>query len=103
MTRREFCTTEVILMEVLQGTRDDEAFDKIKSFMESLPLIELAYDDYFEAANIYRTCRKRGITIRKSIDCIIAALAINHDLELFSNDRDFDNIRKHFNLKEYLG
>ena len=89
-------------MEVLQGTREDGSFAKIKSFMESLPLIQLGYEDYIEAANIYRTCRKRGITVRKSIDCIIAAVAINHDLELFSNDRDFDNIRKYFKLKDYL-
>ncbi len=99
ISQKKFCTTEIIIMEILQGTKEDGAFFKIKSFMESLPLIQITYDDYIEAANIYRTCRKKGITIRTSADCLIAAVAMNHNLELFSNDRDFDNIRKHFNLK----
>jgi len=98
---KEFSTTEMIIMEVLQGIKDDKTYDKIKTFLESLPLVEVKYEDFLEAANIYRTCRKRGITIRKSIDCIIAAIAINNNLELFSIDRDFDNIRKHFELLRY--
>ncbi|HLP48367.1 MAG TPA: PIN domain-containing protein [Candidatus Kapabacteria bacterium] len=101
LENKKFTTTEIIIMEVLQGIKDDKTYDKIKSFLESLPLVEVRYDDFLEAANIYRICRKRGITIRKSIDCIIAAIAINNNLELFSNDMDFDNIRKHFELIRY--
>lgn len=101
LANKEFSTTEMIIMEVLQGIKDDKTYDKINAFLESLPLVEVKYEDFLEAANIYRTCRKRGITIRKSIDCIIAAIAINNNLELFSNDRDFDNIRKHFELPGY--
>ncbi|MCK4760725.1 MAG: PIN domain nuclease [Candidatus Aminicenantes bacterium] len=101
LSKKEFLTTEIIMMEVLQGIRDDKTYDKIKSFLESLPLVEIKYGDYIEAANIYRTCRRKGITIRKSIDCIIAAAAINNDLELISKGADFDNIRKHFALKRF--
>lgn len=89
-------------MEILQGIKDDHTYDKIKSFLESLPLVKVKYEDYLRAANIYRTCRRQGITIRKSIDCIIAAVVINNDLELFTNDSDFENIKKHFDLKIYI-
>lgn len=101
LSKKEFSTTEIIIMEVLQGIKDDNTFEKIKSFLESLPLVEVKYSDFTKAVDIYRTCRKQGITIRKSIDCIIAAVVINNDLELFSNDKDFDNIGKHFELKRY--
>jgi len=88
-------------MEVLQGIRIEETYNEIKSFLESLPLIEIKYKDYITAADIYRLCRKKGLTIRKSIDCIIAAVVINNDLELFSKDRDFEAIQKHFDFKCY--
>lgn len=101
LSTRGFAVTEIIIMEVLQGVKEDKTYDKIKTFLESLPLVEMKYEDYIEAANIYRTCRRNGITIRKSIDCIIAAVVINNKLRLFSNDRDFDNIRKHFDLKGF--
>ncbi len=101
LSKKEFSTTELIIMEVLQGIKDDNTYKKIKPFLESLPLVEVKYADFTKAANIYRTCRKQSITIRKSIDCIIAAVVINNDLELFSNDKDFDHIGKHFELKRY--
>ncbi|MCP5053071.1 MAG: PIN domain nuclease [bacterium] len=99
LATRRIITADIIIMEVLQGIKEEKTYDQIKSFLESLPKVEMKYDDYIKAANIYRTCRKKGITIRKSIDCIIAGIALNNKLELFSNDRDFDNIRKHFELK----
>ncbi len=85
-------------MEVLQGIRDDETYQVIKSFLETLPLLSIQYNDYLKAVEIYRICRKNGTTIRKSIDCIIAAVAINNKLELFSKDKDFDHIRRYFDL-----
>ncbi len=103
LSDRKFCTTEIIIMEVLQGIRDEKTYKEIKFFLESLPLIELKYEDYIMAAGIYRICRKKGLTIRKSFDCIIAAVVINNDLELFSSDRDFDSIQKHFDFKRYQG
>lgn len=101
LSNKEFAVTEIVIMEVLQGIREDKSYETTKTFLESLPLVSMKYNDYLKAANIYRTCRKNGITIRKSIDCLIAALVINNNLRLFSNDRDFDNIRKHFDLKKF--
>lgn len=98
LSLKRFATCEIIVMEVLQGIKDDHSFQVIKSFLETLPLISIQYNDYLKAVDIYRSCRKNGTTIRKSIDCIIAAVAINNKLELFSKDRDFDHIRGYFDL-----
>jgi len=56
-------------------------------------------NSYSQAAHIYFTCRRHGITIRSTIDCIIAQLAIEHDLILLHSDRDFEQIAKHFSLR----
>ena len=52
-----------------------------------------------ETSDIYRNLRKKGITIRKTIDCIIAAVAIEYDIQLLHNDKDFIPIEKYFNLQ----
>jgi predicted nucleic acid-binding protein len=101
LSNKEFATTEIIIMEVLQGIKDDRTYETTKSFLTTLPLISAKYKDYLKAVDIYRTCRKKGITIRKSIDCLIAAIVINNDLRLFSNDRDFDHIQEYFELKKF--
>jgi predicted nucleic acid-binding protein len=51
------------------------------------------------AANIYRTLRSRGITIRNSVDCMIAAVCIEHKADLLHNDKDFDYIADVFGLQ----
>ena len=82
LSNRMFCTTEIVIMEVLQGIRDEETYNKIKAFLESVPLMELKYEDYIMAAEIYRICRRKGLTIRKSFDCIIAAFPMTGTLTL---------------------
>jgi hypothetical protein len=54
---------------------------------------------FVNAAELYRTLRKRGITIRKTIDCLIASVAIEHDIPLLHNDDDFDPMEKFCGLK----
>jgi predicted nucleic acid-binding protein len=103
LAKKEFATTEIIIMEVLQGIKDDEFYETTKFFLESLPMVSIKYEDYLRAANIYRTCKKNGFTIRKSIDCIIAAVAINNDLKLFSKDRDFNHIQAYSELLRFNG
>ncbi len=101
LSNKEFATAEIIMMEVLQGIKDDKSYETTKIFLDSLPLISIKHDDYLDAANIYRTCRKNGVTIRNSIDCLIASIVINNNLRLFSNDRDFNHIQKFFNLEKF--
>jgi predicted nucleic acid-binding protein len=78
--------------ELLQGVREDRVFLRLKNYLNSIPRYRLPSDDsaYEQAANLYRRCRKAGITPRSSIDILIAQTAIHFDLELLHNDIDFD-------------
>lgn len=90
--------TDIILTEILQGIREDSKYIITKNTMLSLPFVHAKnYDTYIHAVDIYRECRKKGFTIRKTIDCLIAAIAIENNLALLHNDRDFSNIAKGIN------
>lgn len=91
-----------IYQEVLQGIRDDKKLEEIRDLILSLNFLTL--DSYFAsdgAISIYRLLRKKGITIEKPNDCLIAFYAIHFKLELVHNDKDFDKIAKHTSLKVY--
>ena len=95
----DLCICGVILTEVLQGIRADADYRKTRDYFESLILMPMRRGTYEKSAQLYRSLRKKGVTIRKPIDCMIASVAIEHDLPLLHNDRDFDNIAKHSKLK----
>jgi predicted nucleic acid-binding protein len=91
-------TCPVIIQEVLQGIRDDKSFEKVKDSFLALPVLtENPVDAAIGAAQIYRNLRKKGITIRKSNDCLIAYYALKKSKRVIHKDRDFDLIFK--NLK----
>ena len=97
--REDICVCGVILTEVLQGIRDDSEFKRTKNLFANLIFLPMPYSVYLCSAEIYRTLRRKGITIRKSVDCMIAAVAIEHRIPLLHNDKDFAPIEKHFGLK----
>ena len=80
-----------IVQEVLQGFREQEAYRRAREAMLSLPTVEspLGSEIFLEAVDLFRTSRRAGLTIRSSVDCLIAACAIRHDLEVLHRDRDF--------------
>jgi predicted nucleic acid-binding protein len=82
--------------------RDDKAFKEIKSILQNALMIntEIMYVTEY-AIDLYRFLRKRGITIRKQYDCLIASYAIVNDLYLFHNDNDFLQIKRHSRLKNF--
>lgn len=85
----------VILQEVLQGIKKDPEFEEVKDAFTVLnPLEENPYHAATGAAELYRNLRKKGITIRKSNDCLIAWYANNNKLEIVHRDRDFDLINQ---------
>lgn len=89
----EICISNYILTETLQGFKDDREFKAAKKHLLHLPILGLAFPElYISAAQLYCTCRKRGITIRKTADCLIAQTAIEHGVPLLHNDKDFDRI-----------
>jgi len=91
----------VILAEVLQGIRSAKDFTKTKEYLDDLIFLPIRHATFLQAAKIYRSLRKKGITIRKPVDCMIASVAIEFDIHLLHNDRDFDHMANHMNLKIY--
>ena len=89
-------TAPIILQEVLQGADSPRRFEQwrreFSGLMCYLPLDPI--DTHVEAARLYAACRRAGKTPRSSNDCLIARLALEHDLVLLEDDRDFDSIAK---------
>ncbi len=89
----EVCISNYILAETLQGFKSDREFETARMHLLHLPILNLTTAElYISAAQLYRLCRKRGITIRKTVDCLIAQTAIEHGMPLLHNDKDFDRI-----------
>ena len=84
----------IVKMEILQGIGDDGQYKKVKRQLDGLISLAITNESYDLAGDIYRKARVRGFTIRKSLDCIIAAVAIQNRVQLLHNDRDFDVIEK---------
>ncbi|MCP4663560.1 MAG: PIN domain nuclease [bacterium] len=89
-----FGITGVIYQEILQGADSKKSFARLEEYLSTQEIYEPAdsLSTYTEAARIYFQCRRAGITIRSTIDCLIARIAIENDLVLLHNDRDFDRI-----------
>ena len=89
----DICITEIILTEVLQGIKEDNDFHKVKDYLLEFPIQRPnGTETYLRAARIYRDCRKKGKTARKTVDCIIAAICLENSLTLLHKDSDFDTI-----------
>jgi predicted nucleic acid-binding protein len=96
----EVCLSVHILMEILQGFRADREFQQVYRYLVMFPIVDMGgMPSYIAAAQIYRRCRKNGITIRRGMDCIIAQTAIENDLVLLHDDADFDRISSVISLK----
>lgn len=86
----DISVTEIILTEILQGIKEDREFNTVKDYLLQFPIYRpKGILTYLKAAEIYRTCRKRGKTVRKTVDCIIAAICIENDFTLLHKDGDF--------------
>jgi len=85
-----------VYQEVLQGVKTEKDFDMAKRYLDTQRFYSLKdeKESFASAARIYFKCRKKGITIGSTIDCLIAQTAIENSLFLLHNDSDFDNIAK---------
>jgi predicted nucleic acid-binding protein len=93
--------TSFTYMEILQGVRTEREFELVKRYLDTQKFYGFPDEkaSFAEAARIYFLCRKRGITISSTIDCLIARAAIENDIFLLHNDKDFDSIAKVVKLK----
>jgi predicted nucleic acid-binding protein len=92
----EIVTCLPVVQEVLQGFGDEGAYRIARDAMLALPIVEspLGADVFLEAAGLYRTARQLGFTVRSSVDCIIAACALRHDVDVLHRDRDFTSLAR---------
>jgi predicted nucleic acid-binding protein len=99
--REDICICGIILTEILQGIRNDTEFENTKSLLNTLILLPMHYTVFLQSAEIFRKLRKQGIIVRKPLDCMIASVAIENDIPLLHNDKDFYPIEKHCRLKRF--
>jgi predicted nucleic acid-binding protein len=96
----ELASTDVVLMEILAGARDDRDRDRLRRLLYGRTLLAVeAPSDYEQAAELYRVCRRHGETPRKLTDCLIAAVAIRHQAQILHADTDFDVIARYTSLR----
>ena len=85
-----------VYQEILQGIRDEGAFQTMRTTLQSAFFVEtpLSVTVVDEAVGLYRSARRQGLTIRSSVDCLIAACAIRHQLVVLHHDRDYPALAK---------
>lgn len=100
---QRFATCPPVLQELFQGLRDTPRTNEFRDIVLALPCYAnpLPLELHLKAADLYRAARRRGLTIRSSTDCLIAAIAIEHKLTIWHKDRDFDLLAKFCELKIY--
>lgn len=91
---------DVIYLEILQGFRSEKDYNAARTVLKALPLFDLLGAEMVAVcARNYRGLRRKGVTIRKTADVIIASFCIQHQLPLLYADRDFSPFEKHLGLK----
>ena len=85
-----------IYQELLQGSATQKDFDTLKKYLDTFTIYAPRDENgsYAQAAHIYFLCRKEGVAVRSTIDCLIVQIARELRLKLLHNDKDFDNIKK---------
>jgi hypothetical protein len=84
----------IVVTEVLQGFRTDNGFESARRLLVSFPMIHPTLDCHVRAARLFRSLRRRGITVRGAVDCIIAQTCLDSGAELVSRDADFERIAR---------
>lgn len=94
---------DLILAEVLQGFNDEREFNQARRLMTSLVVIDLGGREVaLQAAKNFRSLRSLGVTVRKTIDVVIATRCIHNQIPLLYGDRDFDPFVQHLGLSSAL-
>ena len=89
----EAALAAIVIQELLQGARSEEALATLRQRFLALPLLAIGIGTHVAAGTLYARCRWQGITPRSPQDCLVAAVAMEHDVALLAEDRDFKMIR----------
>ena len=96
----EIVLADLTLTEILQGIKNDREFREVKASLLTFPILSLkSPHSCVAAAELHRKCRKKGLTIRSTIDLLVAQIALEHSATLLHNDRDFDAIAQVCDLR----
>ena len=90
----EIAVTEPVLMEVLAGARDDRQLHQLRGLLGRARMVHCLPGDFDAAAGLYRRCRRQGATVRRLVDCLIAAVAVREGIPLLHADADFDSLSR---------
>lgn len=98
-----FGVNSFIYQELLQGVRTEHEFKDLKRYLDTQKIYFLKdpVESYANAALIYYRCRKKGITVSSTIDCLIVQTAVEHNLMLLHEDSDYDRIAKVVKLRMF--
>lgn len=99
LLEEQIAICEPIRMEILAGARDEKHLNDLRRLIARATLLPTKSVDYEEAASLFRICRRRGETVRKLIDCLIAAIAIRSSVPMLHSDADFDVLCRHTALQ----
>ncbi len=100
LSRQLILMGDIILAETLQGFRSDEGFEQARQALGKLEQAQMLDPQLaVQSARNYRSLRKMGVTVRKTIDCFIATYCIERSHELLHNDHDFDPFEAYLGLK----
>ena len=95
----DIATCDPVRMELLAGARDERHLGELRRLLAGAANVTAQPVDYESAAGLYRQCRSRGETVRRMIDCLIAAIAIRTDCPILHSDVDFDALARHTALR----
>jgi len=90
---------DAVSMEVLAGARSERHLTQLRGLMARTTMLPTTPADYDAAASMYRSCRARGETVRKLIDCLIGAVAVRTGAEVLHADVDFSSLARHTELR----
>jgi predicted nucleic acid-binding protein len=99
LVAQEAGLTPLILTEVLQGFRTDADFERARGLLARLPVLGLDVDGHVAAAGLFRQLRRKGVTVRGAVDCVIAQTCMRANTALLTSDRDFVAIARHTPLR----
>ena len=95
----DLAVVPIVLTEVLQGFRSDSGFRRARNVLTALPAIHPDIDRHVRAAQLFRSLRGKGVTVRGAVDCVIAQTCLDANCALLSPDRDFEHIARHTALR----
>lgn len=101
LQRDELAVCDVVRMELLAGASDDRELRRVNDLLDRVDQVAVVATDYEDAATLYRQCRRAGETVRKLIDCLIAAVGVRTGAQVLHRDADFDVLARHTPVQTY--